>query len=292
MSDERKSGWKKDPNALLNALIVVLAGGAIYVSLWIIVGFLGRDTAFASPESEVWRSIICCQGVLWSAALWHSREDLSWAFARGRAAWSYGVAVFAALALSTLGPRVFETLVAVFPRFEELSFGLRVFAVVFTTIGALVGAVLATTIGVALVELRTKVPTFTFLSETRTRLRRTATTLSVILVVAVTSTSWLSRAMEQMGEGYFPPQIVFSYGLYFTAVLLVVYLPASTEFYRAAVWLADETYDLAQFDKDKSEARGALLNELGITAGDAFQGALATLSPIVSAVLAVALGAD
>jgi hypothetical protein len=98
--------------------------------------------------------------------------------------------------------------------------------------------------------------------------------------------------MEKIATGGYPREIVFSYGIYLTTLLLLVYLPASAEFYRAAVWLADETLPMKEFDKDLAEARKAFLEELGITAGDAFQGALATLGPIVTAVVAVALGKE
>ncbi len=49
---------------------------------------------------------------------------------------------------------------------------------------------------------------------------------------------------------------------------------------------------MKEFNKDLAEARQAFLEELGITAGDALQGALATLGPIVTAVVAVALGKE
>ena len=51
--------------------------------------------------------------------------------------------------------------------------------------------------------------------------------------------------------------------------------------------------NLRQLPPSATALRDALLTfleELGITAGDALQGALATLGPIVTAVVAVALG--
>jgi hypothetical protein len=285
--------WRSDPNAVGNALVLLLGAGAIYVGITILIGYLAAGTAFGSAPAEVWRALISAQGVLWSAAVWLNRADMVRVF-RGRTATAcaYAGGVLLALIVPTVLPKVLSDAVFAMPEFEIMGPDLGHFMLGFVSVGSIIAALIATIVGVAFVELRQEPPTYQGLVDTRQRLKRSSTTLSVILVVAVASTSWLQRSLESAEAGAYPKEIVFSYGLYFTALLLVVYLPATAEFYRAATWLADDKFPLADFDKDVAQTRGTFLTDLGITKGDTVQAALAAASPIVSAVLTMALGKD
>lgn len=271
-----------------------LVCSGIYLAIWIILGFCIGNGAFSSAESQVWRAIVSAQGVLWTAALWLSRDDLVAVFRKRLLAASYWAVVALAISLGALVARLGPPAwVGVVPNFEALGARVSHFALYFTLLGSAVASLLAVPIGVAFVELRD--PNNASLSRLvaiRTRLRRSATSLSIILVVAVLSNSWLSKAMNHVQAAAYPREIVFSYGIFLTTALLVVYLPASAELYRAGMDLVNKQHAMPEFDKDKQELRQAFLAELGITAGDAIQGALATLGPIASAVLALAIGKD
>jgi len=281
---------RPDPSPLRTAALLLIAGGLVYASLWLVVGYTAQGTRFSSADAEVWRAIVSAQGVLWGACLWLSHEDWRDALDRGKAAFFYLAIVALALAMAGVMPRVFRDTVGVMPRFCLVGVGINRFATIFTALGTAVGALLATPIGVAFADLRRPQLSLADLLKVRGRLRRAVTNVSVILVVAVVSTSWLSKALNSIEKDAFPNQLVFTYGLYFTVVLLLVYLPAGAELHRAAVQLVDQKHPMPEFEKDVSELREAFLKELGATGGDAIQSAVATLSPIVTAIVAIALG--
>ncbi len=285
--------WKRDERAVINALVVLLGAGAVYVGISLLIAFLARGTNFGRPSAEVWRALISAQAVIWAAAVLLNRDDLQNAFRnRPAAASAYASGVLLALTVPTVLPKLIEGAVFAKPRFELMGENLGHFVLGFVLVGSVVAALIAAVVGVSFVELRQQTPTHTALTQIRQRLRRCSTTLSVILVAAVASTSWLQRSLESVEAGAYPKEIVFSYGLYFTALLLVVYLPATAELYRAAAWLVDDQFPMGAYDATRAEARAGLLKELGITKGDAAGAALAALSPIVSAILTMALGQD
>lgn len=285
--------WNVESNAAWKAVLTILGAGAIYLGLSLLVGYAAKGTKFGSPSAEVWRALIAGQGVLWAAAVGLNRADFAKVFrARPGPALGYAAAVMTALLMSMIAPNVFVEAMFVFPKFGIMGDALRAFMFWFVLSGSVIAALIAGLIGDAFVCLRTEEPTYAGLKETRQRLQRCTASLSVILIAAIAATSWLQRSLEAAAAGSYPQEIVFSYGLYFTALLLVVYLPATVEFYRAASWLVDTKLPMPEFDKDQAEKREALLKEMGITKTDALQAALATLSPILGAVLSMALGKD
>jgi hypothetical protein len=285
--------WKADSSAAWKAILTLLGAGAIYLGIALLVGYAAKGTTFGSPSAEVWRSLIAGQGVIWAATLALNWSDLMKVLrSRPGPALGYAAAVVAALSMTMVAPKVFSEAVFVLPKFEVMGDALGTFVFWFVLVGLVVAALIAGLIGDAFATLRRQEPTYVGLMEIRQRLQRCTATLSVILVAAIGATSWLQRSLEAAAVGSYPREIVFSYGLYFTALLLVVYMPATAEFYRAAGWLVDAKFPMSEFDKDQAEKRGALQEELGITKTDALQAAVATLSPIIGAVLSMALGKD
>lgn len=285
--------WEDDSSTAWKAILTLLGAGGIYLGLALLVGYAANGTAFGSPSAEVWRSLIAGQGVIWAAALALNWSDLVKVLrSRPGPALGYAAAVVVALSMTMVAPKVFSEAVFVLPKFEIMGDALETFVFCFVLVGLIVAALIAGLIADSFVGLRRQEPTYAGLMEIRQRLQRCTATLSVILVAAIGATSWLQRSLEAAEAGAYPKEIVFSYGLYFTTLLLVVYLPATAEFYRAAGWLVDAKFPMPEFDKDQAEKRGALLEELGITKTDALQAAVATLSPIIGAVLAMALGKD
>jgi len=285
--------WTADSSTAPKAIFTLIGAGAIYLGIALIIGYSASGTNFGSPSAEVWRALIAGQGIIWGAALVLNGRDLLKVYrSRPGPALGYSASVLLALAMTMIAPRVFPRAVFALPNFEIMGEALGTFVGCFVLLGSIVAALIAGLIGDAFVRLRREEPTYAGLIETRQKLQRCTATLSVILVAAIAATSWLQRSLEAAAKGSYPKEIVFSYGLYFTVLLLVVYFPATTEFYRAAGWLVDAKFPMTEFDKDVAEKRGALLEELGITKSDALQAALATLSPILGAVLSMALGKD
>ncbi len=272
---------------------MLLAAGAIYIGLWVAVGAAFRtNPSFAKPPAEVWRSMVAAQGVLWAALLWLNAPDLVATFRRGRPAAVYLSVIFIAVTASGAAKEVFPWFVFGYPEHALMGSTLQAFVTTFITLGCVTTAAIATIVGVATGDLCTQNQTFESLVRHRNQIKKAGTSLTVALIVAVTSTSWLAKSLEAVKAGAFPNEFVLTYGLYFTALLVAVYLPASVAFYRAAMGWVDEKYKMETFDKDRAEVREAALKELGLTTGDAVQSALATLAPVVASVLSVALGKD
>jgi|GEM_PF-5089705 len=285
--------WRADSSAAWKAILTVLGAGAIYLGLALLVGYAAQGTKFGSASAEVWRALIAGQGVIWAAALALNWRDLGRVLrSRPAPALGYAGAVVIALSMTMVAPKIFSGAVFVLPDFKIMEGALGTFLLWFVLVGLVVAALIAGLIADAFVSLRRQEPTYAGLVSIRQRLQRCTATLSVILVAAIGATSWLQRSLEAVSPNSYPKEIVFSYGLYFTALLLVVYLPATAEFYRAAGWLVDTKFPMPEFEKDQAEKRAALLEELGITKTDALQAAVATLSPIIGAVLSMALGKD
>lgn len=281
----------REPGTVWTALTILLGAGAIYLALSLLVGYAAQGTHFGSATAQVWQSLVSAQGVIWAAALWLNFPDVTKAFETRRLhALGYATGVLLALAMPTVAPRVFQRAVFALPQFDLMGPHLSIFMRCFVAAGSIVAALIASVVGVSFVDLRRTEPNYQGLMDIRRRLQRGTTTLSTILVAAIAATSWLQRSLEVVHVGAYPKEIVLSYGLYFTALLLVVYLPATAEFYRAAAWLVDAKYPMPEFDPGLAEKRAALLKELGITKSDALQAALATLSPIVGAVLSMTVG--
>lgn len=281
-----------DRSAIRKTLLPLLGAGLIYAALSLTVGAAANGSRFASAVADVWRALVSAQGVVWAAALWLNRADLARAF-RTVVGWLYAGLILVALALPTLVDEL-SPVKAVFvkPKFSLLPMALQHFLTGFVLVGSLVASAISALVGVTLFELLRGKPSYVTLVEARQRLQRGMTTLSILLVAAVGTTSWLQRSFEAMEKGTYAKETVFTYGLYFSVLLLAVYLPAIAEFYRAAASMTEATFPMPLFDKAQAAQRSALLKELGATKSDGLQAAFATLSPIISAIVSVSLGKE
>jgi len=273
-------------------LLPLLGAGLLYAGLSLTVGAAAKGSRFESAIADVWRALVSAQGVIWAAALWLNRADLARVF-RTVVGWLYAGLVMVALALPTVVDEL-SPIQAVFvlPKFALLPLALRHFLTGFVIVGSLVASAISALVGVTLFELLRDKPSYVSLIEARQRLQRGITTLSILLVAAVGTTGWLQRSLEAIEKSSYAKETVFTYGLYFSVLLLAVYLPAIAEFYRAAASMAETTFPMPLFDKAQAGQRGALLKELGATKSDGLQAAFATLSPIIGAIVSMSLGKE
>lgn len=258
-----------------------------------------------SSRTPLWHALLAAQPVLWLGtlcAVGQLPHKSLWPFVTQMPVILGAVAVFGA----SLVPVVASSLMPYTSKFDEKTGlpGFRYKMVIVSVLGILVATVHAWGLLAVYQRAVTAVTASPLPGATECRkLRQLAETLvacaGAIVAVGIVSTSELRKlVLAKDPHANFPKEAVLAYGLWFTTLLALVYVPASTAMTTLGEKVVDSLRpfplptDLNVDLKAWDEQRQVLGRYLGLdrTTGEVMQAAFAVLAPVLASLSSYAGG--
>jgi hypothetical protein len=290
-----------------NPLVVILLslGGALAGAGVLLVG-AGSDPRslqfVQTPGFVVWASVMAVQVAVWAVLavpLWSEIVDLVRHHTVGRTVW----AIPAVVALALVMLAVFSPAAG----FDWPLVGHHAKVWLLTALAAL-GVGLPAVFGIGLVQdlVRRTVPStddtdsIRMALASRSRIRRFLGSAGAVIGLAVLASGSLRLAVVPafVPASSFPPVSVLLYGAFFSALLIVVYVPAHLSLRRLCTEIREASFPLEGMPPPTSAELETWLNgrkridtltEANVTIGSQLQAAVFILAPLTSAAITTLL---
>lgn len=284
--------------------IVVLALAALGAAGSVLLLYINADATtrsaefVASPGFPLWAALIATQTAVWAVVTVPLWREVIWTYRTTNPSWSIWLAptlvVFALAALAMTSPaRGFD--------WPLVGHHLKVWTL---TAAAAAGVGVPALFGIALVQdqVRRHEPQklttrdIEVALDARAQMKRFLGLAGAVIGLAVLASGGLRRATvpDFITESEFPASAVLLYGAFFTALLLIVYVPAYLSLRRFCLDIRECYFPVKKVPSPTSaefaawvEGRSRLdaLTQVNVTAGQQLQASIFILAPLLSGLL-------